>query len=1259
MEETKDPQRAAMDYATFLINNTTYKNLEGQAVVLDELIELFGDSLRSQLITQFCRTRALCEGNNLELYAEMIRIVQDEKLCDQIIVESVKVVNEILDAEVVNAKVKEKLRNIGSFIGLLTLARDIPIQADIADLKRMLIDAMATKNPQRICLMVVLITHVLKYCERSTIFKKDCTWVSRIITLLKAIHKAEGTDVFVCLEIERYLENLDKPASVKQSPSDDNLMNELTAECEEKPFHQFEFPSPSRAYTPNYYDANTFDVDLDSDGNQVVPRMTHPPVRTYTMRTPDRHFSMQSAPIHSLNAQPNTPHRSGYMPNQPHTPLNHHSMGGSLQSRTHQPLQFSTPQRPEVTQQFAAYHASMPGTPIARRELFSSNFPSPQSSNYSSDQHSQSSTTLTGAPIDGNRDEMFIQLMIARMNFEDTPILYTNSRAEIVESFTNILKSLEVKFLGRIRRALDSFCNYILMRDLAFCTDEKQIRQCYLVAIRSFLLSAFQPQTAVAVVMQQFAESSLILFRQLLESLNPPVDNPNLRSFYDNSVPTFVAKNHQIVIDCMVIKLNRRSVMITEEKIHALFKSTDRMSMAFPSFVGSPRNDSAVNERLPERLRRTYGPLDNEEMRVYADYDSMARTLQQFIEQGTAEDVDAQPQLPPINTAVFEPLQIASQDQSGLHKVTTVEELESNTKFISQRQNRFASNLSSGPSSPANRLPMENRSNQQNWHGLVDGSEEASEYSKEFYMQVENIFRDWFSILNLDGDARKFTIQQLIESIFLNGFVNSFPVTTNFVDAAWSICQRIGDQLEEAGNENADPHVRTQLFEKTCNCACSVALMFRLLALRQRAEYGVQASIDVVEATLSTLLKRIRSHVKEISNATEFALAIRFKFIIKLFSSFANFQEKDFSDPDYCDLFVKTYANTIYKFNLVESPELLYCYVALILDRPFLTALNRMQCSNKSIGFLNILVIQVSRLLANLSRTNRLHTLSHMYKKAIMRLMSQLTDEYPHAFSLHYIAYSEILPPMALHYRNQVLCCVPPNTHVPSTVADFQAYCATPEMNSMPEVHVAPISQRLPDEIVQILSKRMEAKEVDGFPQKLVELFHSNQTTENRSWGLSSAIVFVGQMSIAKIKANNSIINSVALTTNNGQRLLTELVEDMDSADCYSALVLMIDHLRYPNAFTAYFGCLILNMFRDTTRPGVREIIARILLERFMPGAPYPWGLRAVYSELLSNSVYNFLDQPFHKKRQIDNLIKRAQQILAHPEIDFGPALNT
>lgn len=75
-----------------------------------------------------------------------------------------------------------------------------------------------------------------------------------------------------------------------------------------------------------------------------------------------------------------------------------------------------------------------------------------------------------------------------------------------------------------------------------------------------------------------------------------------------------------------------------------------------------------------------------------------------------------------------------------------------------------------------------------------------------------------------------------------------------------------------------------------------------------------------------------------------------------------------------------------------------------------------------------------------------------------------------------------------------------------------------------------------------------------------------------------------------------------------------------------SAIVL---HLRYPNAHTHWFISLLLYLFLEATDDRFREIMTKVLLERFIVHRPHPWGALVTFIELLRNPKYDFWNKEF------------------------------
>lgn len=91
----------------------------------------------------------------------------------------------------------------------------------------------------------------------------------------------------------------------------------------------------------------------------------------------------------------------------------------------------------------------------------------------------------------------------------------------------------------------------------------------------------------------------------------------------------------------------------------------------------------------------------------------------------------------------------------------------------------------------------------------------------------------------------------------------------------------------------------------------------------------------------------------------------------------------------------------------------------------------------------------------------------------------------------------------------------------------------------------------------------------------------------------------------------------------------------------------MILHLRYPNAHTHWFSCLVLYLFAETNDEQFKEIMTRVLLERFIVHRPHPWGALVTFIELLRNPKYDFWKKEFiHVAPEVTLMLEGVSKLL-------------
>ena len=87
----------------------------------------------------------------------------------------------------------------------------------------------------------------------------------------------------------------------------------------------------------------------------------------------------------------------------------------------------------------------------------------------------------------------------------------------------------------------------------------------------------------------------------------------------------------------------------------------------------------------------------------------------------------------------------------------------------------------------------------------------------------------------------------------------------------------------------------------------------------------------------------------------------------------------------------------------------------------------------------------------------------------------------------------------------------------------------------------------------------------------------------------------------------------------------------LDPEGRYHVLNAMANQLRYPNSHTHYFSCVLLTLFAEADTLYLKEQITRVLLERLIVHRPHPWGLLVTFIELIKNPRYAFWQCPFTK----------------------------
>lgn len=186
--ESEDPDENAQDKVQFVLNNITEGTLQAMCKELRDTMER---RHQSWFACHLVEERAKMQPNYHHVYLELVKLFEDKELWGEVLRETFISVARMLNSEATmqNSTERTHLKNLGGWLGLLTLARDRPIKHKNIAFRQLLIEAHDTK---RLIVVIPFVCKVLIQGASSAVFRPPNPWLMDIIHLLiELYHHAE------------------------------------------------------------------------------------------------------------------------------------------------------------------------------------------------------------------------------------------------------------------------------------------------------------------------------------------------------------------------------------------------------------------------------------------------------------------------------------------------------------------------------------------------------------------------------------------------------------------------------------------------------------------------------------------------------------------------------------------------------------------------------------------------------------------------------------------------------------------------------------------------------------------------------------------------------------------------------------------------------------------------------------------------------------------------------------------------------------
>ncbi|KAI8394298.1 CCR4-Not complex component, Not1-domain-containing protein [Radiomyces spectabilis] len=318
-----------------------------------------------------------------------------------------------------------------------------------------------------------------------------------------------------------------------------------------------------------------------------------------------------------------------------------------------------------------------------------------------------------------------------------------------------------------------------------------------------------------------------------------------------------------------------------------------------------------------------------------------------------------------------------------------------------------------------------------------------------------------------------------------------------------------------------------------------------------------------------------------------------------------------------------TLSNMFHTLRPSNLPGFAFAWIQLISHRLFVPKLLLAE-NEKGWPAFQRLLIDLFQFLAPFLQGTVLQDTTRMLYRGTLRILLVLLHDFPEFLCDYYSSLCDVIPHTCIQLRNLILSAFPRHMRLPDPFTPNLKVDLLPEINQAPRILSNYLEPLAVDTFKQDLDDYLDSQQPAAFLEQLKERFCSKDELDGsvtyNATMLNALILHVGLRGIEQ-----------GIPVNQGapKEIFQRLLSDLNAQGRYFFISGIANQLRFPNSHTHYFSCVLLYLFAECSEERIKEQITRVLLERLIVNRPHPWGLLITFVELIKNPRYNFWSHSF------------------------------
>lgn len=1223
------PPEVIQDKVFFIVNNLSKINLRDKA---EEFKQIFGDSetYYSWIAQYFSTKRAALEQNFQTLYADFLYELKNPKLIEAMTRETYKNIKHLLRLDKKADSINERtvLKNLGQWLGLLTLARNKPILHVDLDLKGLLVEAYH-KGTQELLYVVPFLAEILKTTQKSKIFKPNNPFVLGLLRALVELRQQPNLKLNLEFQVEVLFNNLgvDWNKLVGQS----NILND-----------------------EKYYSR----IECQLGSKQISVQQSPQPLIQQTMKAQmQQHNAGQQVGSMNLVRGPN-------------------EFGASLSPLNTPPLMGLGNSSSLAGQVGSNMQAGMNASPVSWSSKFKySDLDPTNTSTLNNLITIQSNIPLFN--LQPNLKATAVRPAIELAISEWLPTILEKSLKICLPTVDQIIKKdfALVPDETHMQRSAHSIVKHLVSyMAMMLCRDPEQV-EASLTNNLKIALTRNCPtlrkdqieQAAMLIAADNLDLARAFIIKTAIERATSDVDKL-LQNEYDlrriarlegHSYvdPTAIAFHSKLIADGMRLKpspVSPEQMRNYEEIGHnvAGFKRFDVPFMESSIGTTSPFNDMGQGLNIQNIVPPTTSNIGKASPMSAANMGA-ANMVNQLIN----------------NRVTMTPNQFASNQAQmpgfGMNDLYLLQQLELQSAIAAMQSSGNRSNYLVQPAIGTTASSLNNTSPQtmqsaNSSSTLLQQRETPEGDPPGLVERTEKLLREWVSIHQSGQIVKMFPI--FVQQMTAHGILKTDDLVTRFFRLSTEMCvESCYRLLATQPNGSNSLELRNKCYETLDAFTMLIVLLIKNSGSSSSTNLTPDptAKINLLSKILS-IIANVAIKEQETRQA-EFQHLAYYRILILLFielnlsppmlglptQNFNNYNQLTANDViadnvQYSVLY--EFTKTLRTLKPSRVPSFAFAWLDFLSHRLFVEKCLGGNTGNRPSGSIYKswalyaqLLIDLIKFEAPFLRNVELPRSVDLLYKGTLKMFLVLLHDFPEFLCEYCYSLCDVIPCNAIQLRNLVLSAFPRKMRLPDPFTPNLKIDQLPEMSQAPKtgaMQTSIINQfQFKDELDSYLKSRTPASFLNnlvGYLRTPTSHFLIPVGSKMNSLNvplLNALVLYVGQSAISAIAPRQISMTNTSGTPH--MEIFQHLASTLDTEGRYLFLNAIANQLRYPNSHTHYFSSALLYLFFIAQSDQIQEQITRVLVERLIIMRPHPWGLLVTFIELIKNPLFKFWKHEF------------------------------